>query len=135
MLLLLVTVGVRVKARRDWRDQHLAVEAMIHELQQPIPNECTPEGWRMAVGQTDIAFGNIAFDPTYISTSELALLKEDLKKMIADTVPSPVLLREIYNRLGRCNKTTAVKSEKWRALFTEIVERSYKHRTSKPVDI
>ena len=75
---------------------------------------------------TDIAFGNIAYDPTYISRSELALLRMDLEKIIAENRASPDLLFKIYNRIGISNKTTEAKGEKWREDFTEQVERSYK---------
>jgi hypothetical protein len=134
MVLSLVAFFSRFYAIGRWLDEHHAVEAMIRELYEPVPKECEPDTWRTAVGQTEIAFGNIAYDESYISTSELALLKNDVKTLIEQNDPSPALLYLIYNRLGRCNETTAEKSEKWRGLFSEEVERSYKHRTSKPVD-
>ncbi|MEZ6034890.1 MAG: hypothetical protein R3C17_17500 [Planctomycetaceae bacterium] len=80
----------------------------------------------MAVSRTDVAFENISYDPTYISRSELSLLRMDLEKIISEDRASPELLFRIYDRIGRSNKTTEAKSEKWREDFTEQVEHSYK---------
>jgi hypothetical protein len=117
--------------RALWMKDHRRIQALIHQLYLPIPNECTENGWPMAVSRTDIAFENIAYDPTYISRSELALLRIDLEKIIAENRASPELLFKIYDRIGISNKTTEGKSEKWREDFTEQVERSYKPKPFK----
>jgi hypothetical protein len=77
------------------------------------------------VHRTEIAFDNIAYDLTYVSGDELKQLRVDLEAILSQAT-SASLLYEIYNRIGRCNKTTAEKSEKWREDFTEFIEQSYK---------
>lgn len=109
-----------------WHNEHRAIEAMIHALRPRVPIECSEDGWRMAVHRTEVAFDNIAYDLTYVSQNELKQLRVDLETILSQRSPSPSLLFEIYNRIGRCNKITAEKSDKWRADVTEFIERSYK---------
>jgi hypothetical protein len=62
-------------------------------------------------------------------------VREGLEAIVSQTATLASLLCEIYNRIERCNKTTAEKSEKWREDFTEFIEQSYKITALKPADL
>lgn len=115
--------------------EHRAIQAMIHSLRPHVPSECSDDGWRTAVHRTEIAFDDIAYDLTYVSGDELKQLRVDLEVILSQTATSLSLLYEIYNRIGRCNKTTAERSEKWREDFTEFIEQSYKIVAPKSADL
>jgi len=111
---------------RQWHIEQRAIEMSIRELGPKVPQDCFPDRWAESVNRTEIAFGNIAFDPSYINLVELKLLRKDVEVLLSTTAPSPELLRRNYDRIGASSPTTKIKSKKWRQDFEETIARSYR---------